>query len=76
MKRYTLKNSFHRTSVIVLVDDHMIDARQADIWHDIHTAAWNEITRPPFIEKAATAKRNRVQRTLCGVRLCGCHTVC
>jgi len=75
MKKYTLENSFHRTSATILVADDMIDEPQSYVWHEIELAAYNEQSYPPFMRDAATAKRNRISRKLCGVAGCCCGTV-
>ena len=75
MQRYTLENSFHHTTAIVLVDPDQIGETQSEIWHAIENAAYNEQSRPPFIRDTATAKRNRVWRKLCGMSDCCCGTV-
>jgi hypothetical protein len=66
MHKMTLTNSFHGTSVVVLVHEDVETQQEAYVEIE-HAAA---VGRP-----GADAKLRRVRRTLCGVADCHCGTV-
>ena len=66
MRRMTLNNDYHRTSVVVLVPDHV--GTQAEAYEDIERAA--AMQRP-----GGESKLRRVRKALCGISGCQCGTV-
>jgi hypothetical protein len=67
MKRLTLTNSFHGTSVGVLVPD----------WVETQAEAWRRIQTQARCRNGVQAQRTaaRIRRALCGTRGCTCGVV-